>query len=117
MSFDVCGINDLILAEVTSFFIIHIGKKGNLCEKSGEFSPLNQMARENAICTTREIVAQNRQVGLGALCTAWTVASELEGGFASTFFFCLDGQDMAALHATRSRSTMHAALPSLNKEF
>ena len=39
------------------------------------------------VCTTREIVAQNRQVGLGTLCTAWTVASELEEGFACTLFF------------------------------
>ena len=114
MSFDVCGINDLILAEVTSFFII-LEKKETYVKNQG-----TQMAGKNTICTTREIVAQNRQVRLGALCTAWTVTSELEEGFACTFFFfffCLDRQDMAALHTTRSGTTMHAALPSLNKEF
>ena len=81
MSFDVCGINDLILAEVTSFFII-LEKKETYVKNQG-----TQMAGKNTICTTREIVAQNRQVRLGALCTAWTVTSELEEGFACTFFF------------------------------
>lgn len=65
------------------------------------------MAGKSTVCTTGEITAQNGQVGPGALCTAWTVTSELEEGFAHAQFFRLDGQDTAMSHTAGSGSTMH----------
>ena len=85
-------------------------RKGNSGEKSGEeFSPLTWMAGKSTVCITGEITAQNGHVRPGVLCTAWTVASELEEGFAHAQFICLDGQDMAMSHTAGSGSTTHTA--------